>query len=435
MTSFRQIPLALLLLLPIGGRGEGQDESENKSVTLSPAKLYRSKDESILPGKLEVPPDGGSTLPLLSRVMPVVEGSVGSGVSERFLLDTACSATVLSPSQVARWELPIRVLPDKAFLGFFGSITVNRCARLDRLALGNALARDVDAVLCELSHLHFFSGIAGVSILSQCPLLLDGGQGEARFLPVESLAEILATLYPEAHWSKLSLYWDGGCPSVKLDAGDLFSGDRILRMIVDTGASSSGLQPATVRELGLQALRKEAVLYADVFGTHQHELDVFRLERMRLGNWICDLETSRSHSPSLATEHMDGVLGFDLLGQVPCVFDAPGGMLWVLDPPAGAQAVLRSSGDSAGIAWFQDPLPDVRKWAAESVARIGRRRHLPHVAALLKDEDPEVQEAAAAALSTFAQETWPQASRLQDARAWWEKHKGDPEFQPQAKNH
>jgi hypothetical protein len=428
MKTLRQLAL-IALCLQACRTGEGDGKLARKPVALpspnseSPRGHEKPVSDAFIlsSGKLELPASGGAALQLLCRVIPVVKCPVGHGRVGLLILDTGAFATMLTPDQAMLWELSIRHLPRVDAPSSSGSMTFDSCARLDHLSMGDASVKDVDAVLVDQLPLDI-PGVAGVSILSQCPLLFDGRRGEARFLAVDSVEKTLGTLYPGDRWSKLPIHWNGMSPCVELVVGE-----HCLRMLVDTGSSSTDLGPGIVKELGLQVVRKEHVLSSDALGEHLQDLDVVAIEGLELGHWTCNLETTASESPALISTQTHGVLGFDFLGQIPCVFDAPGGMLWVLDPSKGAQEDLRSSQDSRAIAFFEDPLPIARKFAAVSSARTGRRHLLSRVAGLLDDKVPDVRDAAAAAISAFAQESWSETSRLELARVWWEAHKLDPD--------
>jgi hypothetical protein len=370
-------------------------------------------------GNLEVPANVG-VLSLQSRVTPVVQGTAGSGKTALFVLDTGFFFTSVSPELSDHWGLPNRKVAELNIVGGSGSVRVSRCARLKRLQLGDVYISDGEVALQSLPHA--IAGVVGVTILAQCPVLFDVKKSEVRFLREGSMNEVLGRLYPGMRWTKLPLHWQDTSPWVELAVEK-----HNIRMLLDTGSTSSGLQPAMPGKLGLQVVRTEQIRTQDISGEGLHEVSVFRLGKIRLGSWDCCLETASAGNALVDAAQLDGVLGNDLLGQVTWVFDAPGGTIWILDPLPGVHPILLSTQDSRAAAYFEDPLPYSRIFAAVSTAKTGRRRLLSQVAKLLDDEVPEVQKTAVAVVAFFAQESWPDSISLQRAKVWWEKHKGDPE--------
>jgi hypothetical protein len=131
---------------------------------------------------------------------------------------------------------------------------------------------------------------------------------------------------------------------------------------------------------------------------------------------------------NVAVAKLDGILGFDLLGEVPFVFDAPGRRLWILDPPPGVDGTLRVSAASRFRSMFGDPLPGYRAAAAKSVSAAMRFEFLPELACLLDDDASEVVETAVQAIATLAAKTGDKITSVDDARHWWNRHKDDPAF-------
>ena len=377
-------------------------------------------------GTLGVPDAAGTRLPLLSRVVPMVEGSMSSNETALFVLDTGASRSAISPDQATRWGVTTTALPDTRIFGASGETRANGYARLNRITFGSASVQEVDVLLLpQLQMMPGMPGIIGIPILSQAPVLLDGKRGEVRFLAVGTVESNLSALYPGAHWSRLPLRGSGAERWVEMMADK-----QSLRMFVDTGSAGSSLQPSAVRKLALVSVGKKKFRTADVSGDHLTEENVYRLG-IRLGSWICELETTAHEDSHTKT---DGTLGFDLLGQVPCVFDNPGQSLWVLDVPGGTDVVLHSTMKRRAAVYFEDPLPAFRRFFAISSAQTGNRQRLAQVAALLNDNASEVRDAAAMAIATLAEKPWPEASRIQEAKAWWESHQSDPEYQLPAKS-
>jgi len=394
------------------------------SCKTEPAPARSRSDDKTVSfsyGKLETPPSDGIVVQLLSRVAPIVMGSLAPGRFALFDLDTGSFVTTLTSSEAARLELSVRDLPEIRVLAHNGVTTSRRCVRVDRLSFGNIAATDLDAIVLDLPV--DIAGILGVSVFGEFPLLFDASRGHVCFLPTDSVETALQTRYPGKRWSRLPIRWEGTLPWV-----DLTTDNFHLRMLLDTGSRSSSILPSAARDRGLQSVGKENVVEYDAAGEHMLELEVFRLNGVQLGNWTCNLETGSADNAILRESQLDGILGFDLLGQIPFVFDARSGFLWVLDPPAGVESVLRSSEQTLMLALFQDPLSLFRKIAAISVMETQDVEFLSNVAALLDDDVAEVQEAAAAALSSFAHESWPEASRLAAARAWWKQHENDHEY-------
>lgn len=395
-----------------------EDVQRDAGATVDPGT---SAATAFAYGRLPAPPPEGRAIPLLSRVVPILEGHVGPEQIAHLVLDTGSWFTVVSSTGAARLGLPVRPVPPRSIDAASGAVTVRAFARFARLTLAGMEVTPLDAVLIDLPF--DVTGVLGLSVFGEYPTLVDASLGEARLLSLGSVERILAARYPDRTWSRHPLQWTGRFPWVELTAG----GVR-LRMLVDTGATQSGLGPGAIAELGLTPVRRDRFVQVDAAGELVLEQAVFELEGLGLGRWECSLEGYADEGPLLISAHVDGVLGFDFLGGIPFVFDGREGSLWVIDPLPGEDATLCSSQDSRRQAFIRDPLPLMRKFAAASVARSGDRRMLPLVAALLDDDAPEVRDEAARTLFVFAQVNWPEDSRREDARRWWELHKNDLQF-------
>jgi predicted aspartyl protease len=360
-----------------------------------------------------------------SRVFPLVQVSIANQDPALFVVDTGSSTSAISRAQAKLWKLSLHDI-QMDVIASSGRGSVRAAACVPRLVIGDVVITNINAPIANLPEL--FAGFLGIDVLSQVAILFDGGDGSVRLLRSDNLECQLGALYPGASWSKLQLQWTAHqSPTV-----DVAVGSETLRLSVDTGSSSSSITSATVRRLKLLAVRTEKVQTVGATGELVADSPIYKLDGLVLGKWTCEFEDSPADDPVMERLQVDGYLGFDLLGKVPCVFDAKASLLWVQDPRQDAGVRLRSSLDARAIACLRDPLPEMRKFSAISVAKTNRRRLTSVVAGLLTDPSPDVQQAAAVAISTLAGQSWPDATRVAAALAWWEEHREDKEFQAPA---
>jgi len=353
----------------------------------------------------------------MCRVTPIVDGIINNEHHATFLVDTGSFASVFSLEQVAELGLHVRTIPPVTVSSISGPMTIWRLARLEQIRLGSAIVTNVDAVI--LDHvLPGVAGVVGVSLLSTCALLVDATHGNLAFLSAGEVESAVARRYPGSRWSRLQLQWFGKFSYVELPVRG-----HVLRLFVDTGSSTSELLPGAVASLRPQETDTSSNQREDVTGDHGDRERAFNLDGLELGKWTVEIETLPFENPALSAAHLDGILGFDVLRQVPFVFDGSTNSLWVMDPPERTIESLRVSEEGRAIAWFQDPFPAAREFAAVSAGKTGELTFLPRVATLLQDDAREVREAAAAALSTLVHETWQEESLVADAIDWWDRHK------------
>jgi len=374
------------------------------------------------PRRLELPASGVGTVKLLSRVEPIVQVFTSSGSGAYFVLDTGASEVFLSPEQAEKWRLSVQDMPAVSLFSASESVSARRHAAVPSLYLGESVARDVDAWVLD-TFPPDVQGAVGLPLLLESVLVLDGKASTATFVAPEIARQEVERRYPGSHWSTLPLIRRERDVCVDLDVAG-----RTLRLLVDTGATTTSLDREAIEALGLEAIRKESVRDMDASGDRIHETEVFRVEGLKFGGWTCDFETPSIPPSDLRETGVAGMLGFDFMRRVPCVFDLPNGRVSIRDAEPGVDPLLHSTSDGFATACFEDPLPEIRVLAAVSTARIGRKRLVSHVAGLLDDPVPEVCSYAAAAIETFAQTKWPVESRVALAKEWWSRHKDEPEY-------
>jgi predicted aspartyl protease len=371
---------------------------------------------------LELPASGVATVKLISRVSPIAQVFTSSGSGANFILDTGASKVFLNPDQAMKWRLSVQEMSDVSLYSASDAVSIHRHAVVPSLFLGEAVARNVDSWVLD----HFpndFGGIIGLSLLCESVLVFDGEASTATFVASEVAQKEIERRYPGSHWSTI--------PLIRREADmcvDLEVAGRTLRLMVDTGATTTSIDLEAIQTLGLKAIHKESIRDMDASGDRIHETEVFRVEGLKFGGWTCNFETPSVPPSGLRESGVAGLLGFDFMRRVPCVFDLPNGRMMVRDAEPGVDAHLHSTMDGFVTACFEDPLPEIREMAVVSTAQIGRKSDVSLVAGLLDDPDPEVCEYAAAAIETFAQTKWPAESRVALAKDWWSQHKDEPEY-------
>lgn len=388
-----------------------------------------ARGESVVVGGLAVPslpspPANGLRLPLRSRVAPVVQCTTSTLESAMFELDTGSWWTIVTAKAVDRLRLPVRELPEMDYLTLLGSSKVSRCARIDRLKISDVWTSPLDAFVFDFPF--DIAGVVGVNVFGQVPVLFDGGRNEVLLLPKRH-EDILWDRYGDRDWTDLPLGWLGGFPYVTLT----FRGVK-LRMLLDTGSTSSSLVQRVARTLGLEDLGTDAIEEVDASGRHAADYHGFRVEGMAFGDWIVDFESWSAEGDLLRPE-ADGLLGFDVLGKIPFVFDARRDRVRVLGPETHLERTLRIDPNEEVRSALRDPYPPFRKYALAEMASSGKPEYASFVAGLLDDVDDSVAAEAAKALSVFAKESWPEESQVGRARRWWQAHRNDPEFARPAK--
>ncbi len=344
------------------------------------------------------------TIPLLSRMCPIVRGEAGSGRAADFALDTGgAGGLLLSRKAATDWKLELKEWTGPGILDSGNRVTQPKSVLLEGFCLGGnggGLRMDVEALVADLPKTLGLSGIVGVQVFKGRPLFFNVPEGKVRVLPAGDAGAWLAKNDPGRSWVSLPFEWRQNHPVVTLHAPD----GQGIPLLFDTGANATIL---------LRDRMDEA-------------------KGMKLGPWT--VSTPISPTPSrnaiMTAAKVDGLLGFDVMGLIPFVFDGAGSRLWVASPPDGMEAVLKIPRADRARRHFEDPYPAIRIRAAESVARGKTKENASRVAKLLDDAEPAVREAAASALMGLAGEEWPVAAaeRLAKARAWWEARRDDPAY-------
>jgi hypothetical protein len=278
------------------------------------------------------------------------------------------------------------------------------------LYLGDSVARSADAWVMD----HFPPDIGGAisqPLLFESVLVLDGKASTATFVASEIAQKEVERRYPGAHWSTIPLIRREKDVCVDLEVAG-----HTLRLLVDTGSAATSIDREAIDALGLKAIRKESIRDMDASGDRVHETEVFRVEGLKFGGWTCDFETPSVPPSDLRGTGVAGLLGFDFMRRVPCVFDLPNGRMMVRDAEAGVDAHLHSTMDGFATACFEDPLREIREMAVVSTARVGRRRSSPR-RRIAGRSGTGVCNSAAAAIESFAKKDWPAESRAALAKS------------------
>jgi hypothetical protein len=376
-------------------------------------------------GRLELPANGRAFLPLMSRIGPITQASLGSDQPATFLLDTGSTAAAFRPDLARIWDLKPAEIGGLDVQFADGMTSVNNATVIPSLHLHEAHLNDTVALLCERREFEFFDGVLGIATISQAPLLIDGSKFEAGFIASEKLRDSLERLYPGRHWSAIELNSDGTQAWVVLTARE-----HSIKLRLDTGAICTKLFMYAVKALNLTAIANRPNNVVDDSG-EQSGTDVFELTGLELGKWKVRVEFQPipDREATQPEDDLNGVLGYDVLGRIPIVVDFSRRALWICDPVKQESDNLRVSDiDRLRIA-SRDPMPSIRLLAAFSIFDdIGSRR-IAVAGELLDDDVAEVRETAAHSVMKFAKETWSDKSLVDDARKWWAAHKNDEEFQ------
>jgi predicted aspartyl protease len=349
--------------------------------------------------------------------MPMVKVSIGPGRDATFGIDTGSSYMAIRSGQADLWGLSRK---DKRITVFDGrkSVELSQTAFIDRLELHNVELTEIEAVIVELPSP--IDGILGISFLRQCALLIDGTRLRAVVIRSDQLSIALREIDPNRTWSRLSLKLGDQGPYVELPTGN-----GALKMLVDTGAAWTALSAHAGTRLNLSVVRTSDHFDERISGEVLEEERVLRLDRLSVGEWTCDVEAPET--PDSASVY-DGTLGYDILGRIPFVVDVPEDSLWIANPPAGEPGQIRITEDDRLAEAFRDPMAEIRERVAASAARLPYAHMLPLLAGLLNDDVGAVRHEAARTISSYAKETWPDESIVDDARKWWAAHKDDEEF-------
>jgi predicted aspartyl protease len=352
-----------------------------------------------------------ASIRLLSKMVPIVEVTIDLGEPALFMLDTGATKSAVSPEQARRWEFEQFEIAPKKLWTSSRPIVIDRKARMSGIALGSWMVADLDVYILELPE---FAGIVGLDILGQRGVLFDGLRNRVIVAPLaDSPVESLRAAFPGRTWTALPLTI--GRQGFLVEAS---IGTKPLRLFVDTGSMGTTLSSTLVRLLGARKTDSVTIVKQDAAGMREVESDVYHMPQFRLGPWAVDVEAVPMEESTDSEPGRDGVLGFDILGQVPFILDAGGGLLWILDPLEGASPLLSSSMDQFNATAFCDPLPMFRIWGATSAASLDSREWLHELAALLDDEVAEVREAAVESLSTIAGIEWSGPDRIDQAKEW-----------------
>jgi hypothetical protein len=369
--------------------------------------------------RLPSPPAEGLRLPLRSRLAPLVQCTTITGESAMFELDTGSWRTFVTAREVDRLRLPIREIPEVDCVTLLGSCKFSRCARIDRLKLSDPWISPIDAVVFDFPF--DIAGVLGVNVFGQVPVLFDVRRDEVLLLP-EKYEDVLWGRYGDRDWNDLPLGWFGGFPYVTLTVRGVK-----LRMLFDTGSTSSCLVPRVAQSLKLQDLGADTFEEVDASGSHVAEHRGYHVEGMTFGDWILDFESWSTEGDLLGPE-ADGLLGFDVLRRIPFVFDARRDLVRILEPEMLLGRALRVDPNEETVAELRDPYPPFRKDALVGMASSEKLKYASLVAERLDDVDDSVVAEAARALSVFAKESWSEESQVERARRWWQAHRNDPEF-------
>jgi predicted aspartyl protease len=408
MSTVRSVFLASAMLLPT-------------SIAISLSGC--TAGDSLSFGRVESVSSDDVRVPLLSRALPIIRGTLDSGKSALLLLDTGSTSSVLSSREAARLDIPVRDHAPIESHTQNDAFSIRRIGRIDRLRLGGLPVTGVDAAILDTPIDGV--GLLGIALFEDVPLLFDPEAREIRFIQASDVGDYLSKSYPGRTWSTLELSVENNYPLIKATLHG-----KPMRLALDTGSFNTNLCTSAAHRIGLTECGRESFVEYDITGAHPREAALFRKVDLRLGRWECALTFTAAAEGELRSSRIDGTLGYDVLGEVTFLVDLDGDRLLVLDPADGADSRLPGTRDSARRSFVRDPLPAVRLFAASSIAREGDRQLASYAAIMLEDEDSEVRNAAASALSSLSGLEWPANTRVSDAKAWWSLHEGDAEFQP-----
>lgn len=249
-------------------------------------------------------------VPLISKKCPLIHVSIPGYGEGDFIVDTACTHTILDKEFAERCRLPV--------LEYSGVATVIRSeiqkfdmkhyTKVPRLVIGEATALDIEPPLLSLTHIRDnLSGIVGQDVINNWILLFDASRDQLHIIPDGSIKEYLdARLARPTELCSYELEWSYGRGYITLD----ISGES-MNMIIDTGASNTALPKMAVRNLNL---KQEGVTTVRHIGGTLEENRWF-LNKLEIGNWECtNLKVDEY------TERM-GLLGYDVLKLFAFIFD------------------------------------------------------------------------------------------------------------------
>jgi hypothetical protein len=291
-------------------------------------------------GSIESPPSEGLRIHLDASTVPAVSVvASNSADGALFVLDTGSWYSLVSTKLVSRWSLRKREIEQSRFLGSSGEVDASYCVRFPVLEIGSMNAYWVDAIVADLPDK--ILGIIGRSLFNDEAVIIDSQNGVVTIVDPDDLDDLLSHSYSGDVWSKLRLEEVHGDLVATLKLGDVD-----VRMLVDTGSTTTLLSRSIVRQrgkdIGQISASRTGVVENNVLDVH-----AFSVSDLLLGAWRFNIETVDVDDALIRDRGVDGKLGWDVLCQQPVILMGSRRELWVMNPRLGQDAhretVLRAS--------------------------------------------------------------------------------------------
>lgn len=264
----------------------------------------------------------GSAQPLI--LLPV---SVDSAPARDFILDTGAGTSVLTPEFARELDVPVTGTKEGQTAG--GKVTI-QLGRVESIAVGQALCRELDVAIMDLSHLSNaigakIHGDLGYNFLKHFRLTLDFRASELRLEEssrVDYFAAFADVPMRLAHASK---------PLILIDAHICDRGP--FTFAIDTGTSTSAISDELACELKLTTSTLPPVTTG---GTPIHvaaaKLPSLRIDQAEIRGIDVIVGGFLPMLSSVIGTKLDGIIGYNFLRSYKVVIDYPAANLSLLPP-------------------------------------------------------------------------------------------------------
>jgi predicted aspartyl protease len=219
----------------------------------------------------------------ISNRQPLIEVSV-NGVVAPFLIDTGAYKTHLSYDFSEKIGLKLAYL-NRSSIGV-GGISQTYTTRVDEFSVGSIAGKRMTILVDGTSDkLKKYAGLIGADFLFQSDLELSLSDNLVRFFqPVDCTNKFLG-------------YWDGAITQVDIESRDvrdgrptfnvLINGHKV-RALLDTGATTTFIDQATAKRVGMVRLGNDEKNVGKAFGTGSRGMDTWleKFDTLQIGDEV-----------------------------------------------------------------------------------------------------------------------------------------------------
>ena len=374
-----------------------------------------AEEGDLPPGRVTIDDPGIFSIPLESGVLPIVRCELDGAASRFALLDTGAEGSLISPSQAGRMRCERRKMEPLVVSSPSAAAEMDTYLRVPQVLLGLMKIRDPSLPVAALPL--DLDCLLGSGVLTQTTMWMEAKSRRVTFGSVSRIEEAVRKKHPGDTLTDVRL-----TPAQRLFTLVVETGSGPMKLLLDTGAMRTMVNPLAMKVRNVDPTYTHEGYFEDFASARTGELEFFRIRDVKLGEWTFDVDAVGQSGPLFDELQLDGILGFDVLGRIPWVFDPAATRIVVVSPPGGDAGHLPIGSD--------DPEADLRRMCADTyepftLAALGtisiahEPSYLDIAGPLLADPRSRVGEMAAYAIMKTLGEKWRDDEMHHAAIQWW----------------